>query len=108
MSDENIFANIFFVVVVLIYFLFPPKKKNWFYGYRTSAAMRSNENFALINKKASQYFMKFTLACLAVNIISILLFKTDLSIVTILCSVVLTIVATETFIKTNYRNGTLK
>ena len=60
MSDFTLFGCIILFVVSIIYVVAPPQERNHWYGYRTPAAMKSDDNWLIANKIASRLFVVLT------------------------------------------------
>ncbi len=49
------------LLIALLYFCFPPKRINWFYGYRTSRSMRSQQAWDDSNRYSSRLLLRIAL-----------------------------------------------
>jgi uncharacterized membrane protein len=99
MTEKTIWATAIFLGIAIFYFLFPPKKRNWFYGYRTFKSMESEETFAKVNKKASFFLFIFSIFSISINMIVVLIWHLDYTVLCILTSLILCIISTQIYIR---------
>ena len=56
------------VIFGFIFLRFPPKRINWFYGYRTSSSMKSQERWDFAQKHSAKGMIRVGLLMIAVGL----------------------------------------
>lgn len=82
-------TGLFFMLAGLITLKFPPKKINWFYGYRTTSSMKSQERWNFAQRYAAKELTKSGLVLIIIGFLGSILKLDDMAAIFITLGVVI-------------------
>jgi uncharacterized membrane protein len=94
MAHFYLVASIAFVAG-LVLFLLPPRKRNWLYGYRTSASMKSEAAFKYANRLSALLLVACSALFFGIGLLFDELFNVEMPFWSVYLIFVLTIGITE-------------